>query len=362
MASIAQSSRPGGDAELVRFVGMGGSSIAAPSAAGWVTDFLNAAYFARTDGQRSVDDLRIAFAILTTHWHRLGRRLALGDLAAYHRAFGRYRMRRLRRGGPTLSREALHEGAGRLLGDGFAAGFDEACLRGWGIVFRSKAERDAYVPEDRLKHAALRPLTPPLREPLEQRWHTYPAVELPSAASAVSLMSDPSRWPEFGSALGRFTAVRTGGLAGQTFEIEVVASPIPRTPVLTRGYVTVTALLEADSSDNSLAAYVDRLTAQMAAVRAPGGDRPMPPEASPYALVELTTHQGHFIGRAISRLLVFEHAGSAFIRDIGSWDPMPLHLAIPHRLAGYAAQVSFWGSGDPDRSMLHQLALRATVV
>ena len=88
----------------------------------------------------------------------------------------------------------------------------------------------------------------------------------------------------------------------------------------------------------------------------------MPPEASPYALVELTTHQGHFIGRAISRLLVFEHAGRAFVRDIGSWDPMPLHLAIPHRLVGYAAQLSFWGSGDPDRSMLHQLALRATVV
>ncbi|MEY2535487.1 MAG: hypothetical protein QOF29_3397, partial [bacterium] len=31
----------------VRIVRMGGSSIAAPGAAGWITDFLNAAYFAR---------------------------------------------------------------------------------------------------------------------------------------------------------------------------------------------------------------------------------------------------------------------------------------------------------------------------
>ena len=52
--------------------------------------------------------------------------------------------------------------------------------------------------------------------------------------------SDTSRWPDFGCAGGRFTALRSGGLEGQTFEIEVVAHPAPRTPVFTRGYVTAT--------------------------------------------------------------------------------------------------------------------------
>ena len=46
----------------------------------------------------------------------------------------------------------------------------------------------------------------------------------------------------------------------------------------------------------------------------------------------------------------------AFIRDIGEWDPLPAHLAVPFRLAGREAQVAFWGGGAPQDSMLHQLA------
>jgi len=37
-----------------RFARMGGSSIAAPDAAGWVTDFLNAAYYARPADARAM--------------------------------------------------------------------------------------------------------------------------------------------------------------------------------------------------------------------------------------------------------------------------------------------------------------------
>ena len=47
---------------------MAGSSIAAPSAAAWVTDFSNAAYYARDAQEREVDDLRLAWCILTTRW------------------------------------------------------------------------------------------------------------------------------------------------------------------------------------------------------------------------------------------------------------------------------------------------------
>src|SRR4051812_47587610 len=52
------------------FARMSGSSIAGRDAAPWVTDFLNAAYYRRPVGERGVDDLRLAFAVLTTYWYR----------------------------------------------------------------------------------------------------------------------------------------------------------------------------------------------------------------------------------------------------------------------------------------------------
>jgi hypothetical protein len=78
-----------------------------------------------------------------------------------------------------------------------------------------------------------------------------------------------------------------------------------------------------------------------------------------HVLVELTTHAGHFLGRAKSRVIVFEHGGEAFVRDVGSWDPLPPELAAPYALAGRVAQHAFWGPDEPDRSMLVQIA-RAT--
>jgi len=52
------------------FARMTGSSIAGRDAAPWVTDFLNAAYYRRALGERGVDDLRLAFGVLTTYWYR----------------------------------------------------------------------------------------------------------------------------------------------------------------------------------------------------------------------------------------------------------------------------------------------------
>src|SRR5438045_9732108 len=73
----------------LRFARMTGSSIAGRDAAAWVTDFLNAAYYRRPVEDREVDDVRLAFCVLTTYWYRKGRgRLRLTDLRAFHRAFG----------------------------------------------------------------------------------------------------------------------------------------------------------------------------------------------------------------------------------------------------------------------------------
>ena len=338
---------------------MGGSSIAAPSAAGWITDFLNAAYYARDPEQRHVDDLRLAFYILGTSWHQRGRRLRLGDLAAYHQAFAGARRREAAGGrGPTLDRGALLMGAERLLGWGFAVGYADPARRGWGIVFPDAETRATYEPERRLRRGALRELTPPRRPPAEQRWHTHRPVPVASAERCLAAMAVTHHWPDFGSELGRFTPVRRGGLAGQTFEIEVAARPAARTPVFMRAYVTATTLLRREQEREELERYVERLAADMAMAGTAGDTRLLPPSGRPYALLELTSHQGHFMGRAISRLLIFEDAESAFIRDVGSWDPLPPHLELPYRLGGHRAQVAFWGDGAPELSMLHQLASR----
>src|SRR5947209_12076958 len=99
----------------LRFARMTGSSIAARDAAPWVTDFLNAAYYRRPVEERDVDDVRLAFSVLTTYWYRKdpGRRLRVGDLPAFHRAFGGHRFDTGRSARGRLSREELLDGAVR---------------------------------------------------------------------------------------------------------------------------------------------------------------------------------------------------------------------------------------------------------
>ena len=59
----------------------------------------------------------------------------------------------------------------------------------------------------------------------------------------------------------------------------------------------------------------------------------------------------------ISRLVLFEHAGAEWLRDVGSWDPLPPHLSVGYHLGGEKAQVKVWGEGTPSESLLHQIAL-----
>lgn len=337
--------RLGPSSGALRFGRMPGSSIATPAAAGWVTDFLNAAYYARPRSARDVADLRLAVGVLTTRWQREGRRLGARDLPAFARAYTALRLG----GGLRLDAPALREGAAQLLGSWFGDAWEDPERRRHGVAFETRAEAERFVPAQRMQDAALGALIPPRSPRDARRRATYPWVPLPDAERALALLADPARWPDMGCAAGRFTALRPGGLEGQTFEIEVALEAVPRVPLFTRGYVTCTAVRRAGEPDlaRSVAALAE--LADVAVV--PAGGRPL-------AHLELTTHDGHFLGRAISHLVLGERAdGGGWIRDVGEWDPLPAAQAAAYRAGGEAAQHAFWGPGDPERSMLEQLAL-----
>ena len=354
---VVRSRAPRGS--VLRFARMAGSSIAARDAAFWVTDFLNAAYYRRPLDDREVDDLRLAFSVLTTHWYRKPerRRLRVGDLAAFHRAFGARRFATADSTRGTLNRAQLLEGSARLLGDWFPDAYADDRRRGWGIAFQTPQQRDAYDPECRLRLARLGPLTPE-RAPIdEQVWHTYPPVEMPSAEGVIAALTAPETWPDYASEIGRFTPLRAGGLAGQTFEIEVAAGTASGRPVFTRGYVTITTLVTPDDP-TALQQWVAALEDGL---RRYGDGEPRAVPEGGEALVgfDLTTHEGHFMGAGHNRLLLYTHDGRAWVRAAGTWDPMPWHIEQTYRIAGREAQHAFWGQGNiVAQSLLHQLALR----
>jgi hypothetical protein len=340
----------------VRFARMTGSSIAGRDAAPWVTDFLCAAYYRRPVDQRLVDDLRLAFCILTTYWYRNGtHRLHVTDVPAFHRAYGGDRFNTEYSSRGTLNRAQLLDGASRLIGDWFPEAYDDDARRGWGIAFPTTEDLAAYDPERRLELARLGELTPesPPRE--NQLWHTYPPVQMPSAEAVIATLTRPETWPDYASEIGRFTALRSGGLAGQTFEIEVAAGTGSGRPLFTRGYVTITDLVTPSDPDE-LTAWCDALEHGLARY----GDnepRALPVGGQPLVGFDLTTHQGHFMGNGHNRLLLYTHEGKAWVRAAGTWDPMPWHIDRAYRVAGRDAQHAFWGQGGVARlSLLHQLA------
>jgi len=340
---------------------MTGTSISAPDAVGWVTDFLNAAYYARRPELRDVEDLRIAFAVLTTRWHQLGhRRLHAPDVLPFHRAFFRERIldsAHTPRG--TLDGEQLFAGAARLIGPWFEEAYHDDARRAYGIAFEAPAARDAYKAEYRLRHAKLGELTPPVRPRNEQVWHTYNAVPIASASRTLGALARPETWPDYASDLGRFTPVRSRGLAGQTFEIEIITALTPRMPAVLRGYVTVTRFFTREDHPDELAHYASRLSELMVRY---GRDEPpaFPHGCTPLAAICLDTHEGHFMGRGRNRLLAYELEGQAYLRAAGTWDDMPVTLEQAYRSQGRKAQQAFWGDDRPESSMLEQLALKTS--
>ncbi len=346
-------------AGVLRFARMAGSSICRRDAAPWVTDFLNAIYYRREADERAVDDLRLAFSVLTTYWYRKPgqKRLHASDVVAFHRAFGEHRFDRGESTRGTLSREQLVRGANALLGDWFADAYSDDARRGWGIAFRSAEDKAAYDPDVRMRLARVGRLTPERAPLAEQVWHTYPPAQMPSAEGVIAALTAPETWPDYTSEIGRFTPLRRGGLAGQTFEIEVAAGTGAGWPVFTRGYVTITRLVTPDDQAG-LRAYVDALEQGM---RDYGHGEPaiLPYAAIPLVGFDLTTHHGHFMGSGHNRLVLYTHDGGAWVRAAGTWDPMPWHIDQAYRVAGREAQHAFWGLGDNGaQSLLHQLALQ----
>ena len=339
---------------------MSGTSTCAPDAVAWVTAFLNDAYFAHDEEQRDVEDLRIAFAILTTRWHQLGheRRLHAKDARGFQRAFFRERWldgKQSPRG--ALDGEQLLTGAERLIGPWFREAYLDDERRAHGIVFETQDERDAFDPEVRRRHAKLGRLTPPDQPREERAWHTYDPVAVASGARTLAALARPETWPDYASDHGRFTSIRKGGLAGQTFEIEVINVLAPRAPTLLRGYVSVTRLLTREDHADELDGYAAELNELMVSH---GEDQPpvFPTGCTPLAAINLDTHEGHFMGRGRNRLVVYEHEGQDYLRAAGSWDDMPPTLDQAYRAVGREAQRAFWGGERPQSSMLHQIARR----
>jgi hypothetical protein len=344
----------------LHFARMTGSSIAGRDAAPWITDFLNAAYYRRPVADRDVDDLRLAFCILTTYWYRKDqtRRLHVGDLAGFHKAFGSHRLEQADSGRGQLSRDQLLAGGAALLGDWFPDAYADDSRRGWGIAFSTTQARAGYDPEVRMRLAKLTPLTPE-SAPLDQQvWHTYPPVKIPSAEAVIAGLTRPETWPDYATEVGRFTPLRAGGLDGQTFEIEVAAGTASGRPFFTRGYVTITTLVTPDNPQ----ALTEWFTAMEDGLARYGNDEPsaVPEDGTPVVGFDLTTHQGHFMGNGHNRLILYtDPSGTAWVRAVGTWDPMPWHIDKAYKVAGSDAQHAFWGLGnDVRRSLLHQLALR----
>lgn len=342
-----------------RFTRLYASSICGRGAAPWVTDFLNAAYYRRPVRERALADLRFAHAVLNTYWHRKPGhgRLHASDLVAFHRAYGAHRFDASRSARGTLCREQLEEGAQALLGEWFAAALLDEGRRGWGVAFESEAERDAYDPELRLALARPGELTPPTAAPADQVWHTYPAVPMPSADGVLAALGDSAAWPDFASELGRLTPLRSGGLDGQTFEVEAAASTPAGWPVFTLGYLTVTRL-ETSADERGLLSYCDELEQGM---RDHDLDDPviLPYAARPLMALDLTTHAGHFMGAGVNRVVLYTHGTGVWLRAAGTWDPAPWESGEPYRVAGREAQHAFWGlGGQLVASLPHQLALR----
>ncbi|MCC5949973.1 MAG: hypothetical protein JJT89_16085 [Nitriliruptoraceae bacterium] len=343
---------------VTRTASMAGSTLAAPTAAAWVTDFLNAAYYAKGQQYRELDDLRLAFTIVTTYWaHQGERRLGVADVLKFHQAFGTARLRGSGGTTGTLSRADLLTGAAKLIGDWFPDAAEDWDRRGWGIAFPTVEAKQAHDPERRLERAQLGPLSPPKSPEPEQIWHTYPPVEMPDVATTVAGILAVEHWPDYASELGRFTPLRAGGLDGQTFEIEVVGFPTPRTPVFTRGYVTIHDLVTA-ADPARLSEWVTELRRGFDA--RPDELAPVPDGAEVHAGFDLVTHEGHFMGDAKNRLVLYTHEGRTYLRAAGTWDPMTWHLSELYDRVGRWSQHAFWGMESPEQSMLHQIADQVT--
>ena len=176
--------------------------------------------------------------------------------------------------------------------------------------------------------------------------------------ASIGALTRPETWPDYASELGRFTPLRPGGLAGQTFEIEVAAGTESGRPALHARLRHDHAARHAATTPPRCAAWFDDARGRARPLRRGRAARRCPRAATPLAGFDLTTHEGHFMGAGHNRLVALRARGRGWLRAAGTWDPMPWHARARLRGApGSEAQHAFWGEGDVERlSMLHQLA------
>ena len=341
---------------------MSGSSIAAPDAAPWITDFLNAAYFRRTPELRDVDDLRLAFAILTTRWHRArpppaarARRARLPPRVRPRALPGRQPLARAGRSTAsscsTAPRACSATGSRTPTPTTRGAAGASPSRRG--------ATRAATAPRSACARRGSAPLTPARAPGAEQTWHTYPPVALPSADAVVAALSQPETWPDYATELGRFTPVRAGGLAGPDVRDRG-----------RRGHGARPARLHARLRDHHAARHARRTRTRCAPTStsstrawpasAATSRRPSPTARRRSLAFDLTTHEGHFMGRGNNRLVLYEQDGAG-VRARGGHvgpDAVAPRAGLPARGPRRPARVL--GRGRlADQSMLHQIAAAA---
>jgi hypothetical protein len=338
---------------------MAGSSIAGRDAVAWITHFLNASYYGVPRETRDLENLRTGWAVLTTYWYQLGG----SPLGAHHVRHFHHSFRKARSPGGSqyprglLDSGQLERGANRLLGPWFQDAKADPARLGWGVAFETAADRAKYPPELRQQRAALGALTPPRAPLADQTWHTYQPVPIPGVEDLVAVLDATEMWSHYATDIGRFTALRPGPLHGQAFEIEAIAELARHAPMLTRGYVTVTKVLDRSQPD----ALREQLTAMSENLARMQRQEPavLPPGAQPTHLIELTTHAGHFLGRGRNNLVLFEIDDRAYVRTVGNWDPMPWYVKLSYAYEGADAQRAFWGLESPAHSMLRQFARAA---
>ena len=123
-------------------------SIAAPDAAGWVTDFLNAAYY-RAPGRTSATSTTCGWPspIVTTLWRRAGRRRLRGT--TWCRSTAPSAARGSTAGARVAARSTARScspAPRELLGDWFPDAYADDARRGWGIAFETRRGEGAHDP------------------------------------------------------------------------------------------------------------------------------------------------------------------------------------------------------------------------
>ena len=161
-------------------------------------------------------------------------------------------------------------------------------------------------------------------------------AHLPAGAHAlrrrrsIDALTRPETWPDYASEIGRFTPLRPGGLAGQTFEIEVAAGTDAGRPLFTRGYVDDHRPRHARRPGGARAPGSRRWRTGSRATARTSRAR-FPRAASRWSASTSRPTTGHFMGAGHNRLLLYTHAGEAWVRAAGTWDPMPWHIDRAYR-------------------------------